>query len=68
MKYLSKLVVAAFSLMMMLSINVSAQEAKAEKQILIKNVNIFDGNTEKLITGKDVVVEGNKIKSIVYSV
>ena len=65
MKYLSKLVLAAFSLMMMLSINVSAQDAPAEKQILIKNVSIFDGNSEKLITGKDVVVEGNTIKSIV---
>ena len=67
MKNLSKLVLAAFSLMIMLSINVSAQEVKAEKQILIKNVSIFDGNSEKLITGKDVVVEGNKIKSIVSS-
>jgi imidazolonepropionase-like amidohydrolase len=67
MKYLSKLVLAAFSLLMMFSINVSAQEAPAEKQILIKNVSIFDGNSEKLITGKDVVVEGNKIKSIVSS-
>jgi len=65
MKNLSKLVLAAFSLLMMLSINVSAQDAPAEKQILIKNVSIFDGNSEKLITGKDVVVEGNTIKSIV---
>ena len=37
-------------------------EGMYEKQILIKNVSIFDGNSEKLITGKDVVVEGNKTK------
>jgi imidazolonepropionase-like amidohydrolase len=67
MKKLSKLILATCSLMIMLSINVSAQEAKAEKQILIKNVSIFNGNSGKLITGKDVVVEGNKIKSIVSS-
>ena len=67
MKNLSKLILATCSLMIMLSINVSAQEAKAEKQILIKNVSIFNGNSGKLITGKDVVVEGNKIKSIVSS-
>lgn len=67
MKKLSKLIGTAFSLMIMLSTTVFAQVAKTEKQILIKNVNIFDGNSGKLITGKDVVVEGNKIKSIVAS-
>ncbi len=67
MKKQSKLILAICSLMIMFCINVSAQEAKAEKQILIKNVSIFNGNSGKLISGKDVVVEGNKIKSIVSS-
>jgi imidazolonepropionase-like amidohydrolase len=67
MKNRSKLILAICSLLIMFSINVSAQYANAEKQILIKNVSIFNGNSGKLITGKDVVVEGNKIKSIVSS-
>ena len=43
-----------------------AQEKESEKpsQILIKNVNIFDGKSEKLIQGKDVLVEGNLIKKV----
>ena len=48
-----------------LSIN-AAEKAAVEKtsQILFKNVSIFDGTSEKLITGKDVLVEGNLIKKI----
>ena len=43
----------------------SAQEAKdAPSQVLFNNVNIFDGSNEKLITGMNVLVEGNKIKKI----
>lgn len=33
--------------------------------LLIKNVNIFDGTSEYLFTGKDVVVKGNVIDAIV---
>ncbi|UCE63125.1 MAG: amidohydrolase family protein [Nitrospirota bacterium] len=33
-------------------------------QVLITNVNIFDGNDEKLATGLNLLVEGNKIKKI----
>jgi len=64
---MKKVILATFSSLIMLFTNVSAQEAKAEKQILIKNVSIFNGNSGKLIPGKDVVIEGNKIKSIVPS-
>jgi imidazolonepropionase-like amidohydrolase len=67
MKKQTKVILATFSSLIILFTNVSAQEAKAEKQILIKNVSIFNGNSGKLITGKDVVIEGNKIKSIVSS-
>jgi hypothetical protein len=31
---------------------------------LIKNVNIFDGKSEKLAVGRDVLIEGNLIKTI----
>jgi imidazolonepropionase-like amidohydrolase len=41
---------------------VSANEAAT--QILIKNVNIFDGKNEKLAMGQDVLVESNLIKKI----
>ena len=36
-----------------------------EKSTLIKNVNIFDGTSEKLTTGKDVTLSGNKIDKII---
>ena len=42
---------------------VSAQDSEPE-QILFKNVNIFDGKTSKLISGQDVLVEGELIKMI----
>jgi imidazolonepropionase-like amidohydrolase len=44
------------------SLSLNAEEKKS--QILIKNVSIFDGSSEKLITGKDILVEGNLIKKI----
>lgn len=44
---------------------VVAQEAKAPPQTLITNVSIFDGTSEELITGKDIVVSGNKIASLI---
>ena len=33
-------------------------------QVLFQNVGIFNGTDEQLITGKDVLVEGNLIKSV----
>ncbi len=46
-----------------LSLSINAAEEK-KPQILFKNVSIFDGTSEKLITGKDVLIEGNLIKKI----
>jgi imidazolonepropionase-like amidohydrolase len=40
-----------------------AQE-KPVTQVLFKNVNIFDGKSEKLTMGRDVLVDGNLIKEI----
>ncbi len=36
-----------------------------KKTTLIKNVNIFNGTSDTLITGKDVVLSGNKINKII---
>ena len=32
--------------------------------ILIRNVNVFDGTSDELATGRDVLVEGKLIKSV----
>ena len=45
------------------SFSINAEEKKS--QILFKNVSIFDGTSDTLITGKDVLVEGNLIKKII---
>ena len=41
---------------------VIAQDKPA--QILINNVNIFDGENEKMIENANVLIEGNLIKTI----
>tara|TARA_B100000446_G_scaffold180218_1_gene196093 strand:+ start:2057 stop:3424 length:1368 start_codon:yes stop_codon:yes gene_type:complete len=40
----------------------------APTQILFRNVKIFNGSDDKLITGKDVLVEGPLIKSIAENI
>jgi imidazolonepropionase-like amidohydrolase len=44
-------------------LSVTAQE-KAATQVLFKNVNIFDGKSDKLIKGRDVLIVGNTIRQI----
>ena len=34
------------------------------QQVLIKNVNVFDGKSEKLTMAQDVLVEGNPIEDL----
>ncbi len=41
-----------------------AAKKAAPKQVLIKNVNIFNGHDAKLAMGQDVLVEGNLIKKV----
>ena len=41
-----------------------AQETEEPTKVLFKNVNIFDGTTDKLISGQDVLVEKNLISKI----
>jgi imidazolonepropionase-like amidohydrolase len=43
----------------------SQQDPDIAKEILIKNVKIFNGTDGTLITGKDVVILGNKIDKII---
>jgi imidazolonepropionase-like amidohydrolase len=45
----------------------NAEDATSEKtaRTLITNVNIFDGKSEKMVTGKDVVLVGNKIDKLI---
>lgn len=45
--------------------NAPASDVDHSKETLIKNVSVFDGENEKLITGKDVVIKGNKIVGLV---
>ncbi len=41
-----------------------ASAADGDRQILITNVNVFDGRTDALVMGQNVLVEGNLIKTI----
>ncbi len=43
---------------------VAVAQEEAPQQTLITNVNIFDCKDDKLVTGMNVLVEGNKIKTI----
>jgi len=52
-----------FTFMLLWSSNVISSE-KPATQILLKNVNIFDGKNKKLSMGQDVLVEANLIKKI----
>jgi len=52
----------------MFSAKSSAAEQQKVSQIIIQNVNIFDGKSEKLATGMSVLVEGNKITKIDKSI
>jgi imidazolonepropionase-like amidohydrolase len=51
-------------LMFALTSNAIANEKQKVTQTLFKNVNIFDGKSDKLAMGQDVLVEGNLIKQI----
>jgi imidazolonepropionase-like amidohydrolase len=43
---------------------VAAEQPKEEKFILIQHVNIFDGTSETLSEGQDVLIKGNRIENI----
>jgi imidazolonepropionase-like amidohydrolase len=56
--------IGVFVLSVLLSFGAVAQQDSQASQILFKNVKIFDGVNDKLISGQDVLVEGNLIKEI----
>ena len=58
------LIVITFVASVSAATNAMAAEEKSPVQVLITNVNIFDGNSDKLAMGRDVLVEGNLIKKI----
>jgi imidazolonepropionase-like amidohydrolase len=64
--YLRAIGLAGMIIFAAISINQSAtaQDNALKKQTLFINVNIFDGKSDKLTTGRRVLVEGNLIKSI----
>jgi len=50
-----------------ISLLITPVQAQTPTKVLIKNVSIFNGTSEKLITGKDVVLVGNKIDKLIPS-
>jgi imidazolonepropionase-like amidohydrolase len=55
---------ALLAILMTIASLTHAQENQGSPQILLTNVNVFDGKSEKLAMGRDVLVEGNLIKQI----
>lgn len=49
-------------------VTLSTSAAETAKLTLIKNVNIFDGTSSKLIKGNSVLIEGNMIKSVAKNI
>jgi len=47
-----------------LTFTVSAAEMEAPVQVLITNVDVWDGTSDKLSLKTDVLIEGNKIKQV----
>ncbi len=66
--FMMALVLAITATGMILPAMAAAAEKDALSQFLIQNVNIFDGQNDKLAQGMSVLVEGNKIKQIAKSI
>ena len=62
-RYFTLILIISFSLLTGATTGLAAKKA-VPKQVLIKNVNIFDGDSDKLKMGMNVLVEGNLIKKI----
>jgi imidazolonepropionase-like amidohydrolase len=65
--FLLPLVVAALVGTIAMPLKGPAKE-QAPKQVLITNVNVWDGTSDKLKNGVDVLVEGNKIKQVAANI
>ena len=55
---------AILAILMAIASLTHAQKNQGSPQTLLANINIFDGKSEKLAMGQDVLVEGNLIKEI----
>ena len=62
-KFFISILITSFSLFTFAPIAL-ADKDKAARQVLFKNVNIFNGHDAKLAMGQDVLAEGNLIKKI----
>ena len=62
-KAMATTLTAIFSIVV-LSLPVSAAETEAPVQVLITNVDVWDGTSDKLSLKTDVLIEGNKIKQV----
>lgn len=66
---MKKLVILLVFVVMALSLPLSAVATDIPSEVtLFKNVNIFDGNNEKLLMGYDVLVVQSKIKKIAKNI
>ena len=59
-----KQIISVLILLLLPGLAVAEQVKDQPRQVLFKNVNIFDGKNEKLKMGRDVLIEGNLIKHI----
>jgi imidazolonepropionase-like amidohydrolase len=64
MIFIGRLIVACLCLVAVLAVPPFAADEKPKQQSLFINCNIFDGVSDKLATGRRVLVEGNLIKKI----
>jgi imidazolonepropionase-like amidohydrolase len=58
------ILVTALVMSMAVAPQVKSKEKEPPTRVLIKNVNIFDGKSDKLATGMNVWIVGNQIKAI----
>jgi imidazolonepropionase-like amidohydrolase len=64
MIFIGRLIVACLCLVAVLAVSAFAADEKPKQQSLFINCNIFDGVSDRLATGRRVLVEGNLIKKI----
>jgi imidazolonepropionase-like amidohydrolase len=64
MNFTRALILTWVAMFAFLATAANAQEDKPKPQTLFTNVNVFDGKSEKLAMGMNVLVEGNLIKTI----
>jgi imidazolonepropionase-like amidohydrolase len=64
MIFIGRLIVACLCLVAVLAVPAFAADEKPKQQSLFINCNIFDGVSDRLATGRRLLVEGNLIKKI----